>query len=145
MNIEKMMYIAKEDLRDILNDNKAHFMDRHVAMQTYMLAYICEKFEEKEQKSNEVTKDRHLIIVLARCDGTRELWEARIQAFRYAFAQKFPDDPKLTPHMPPPYDEWRGWIVGIEQKHVEWAKAAKQCGLIDSYIVDYDPEQEVEA
>lgn len=142
MSIEKMMHIAKEDLRETLNNEQAHFMDRHVAMQTYMLAYICEKLEEKEQKSSEIEKDRRLIIAI---NGL--YMDIRRELFKSLFAQKFPDAPKfrqnetaLPEHL---YTEWKLWIVGITEKQIEWAKAAKACGLIDSYIVDYDPEQEV--
>lgn len=35
------------------------------------------------------------------------------------------------------FHEWARVVPNINEKDVEWAKHAKECGLIDSFLVDY--------
>lgn len=91
---------------------------------------------------------RRLIVSLVRYfDGNNipeysdEELLARIRTFKAAFKRKFPRAPEFSgsTRVFAGFSEWPYWITGIQEKHIEWAKAAKESGLIDSYIVDYDP------
>jgi hypothetical protein len=92
---------------------------------------------------------RRLIVSLVRYFDTNNVPEysdeallIRIRAFKDAFERKFPDAPKFSgsTRVFAGFSEWPYWITGIQEKHIEWAKAAKESGLIDSYIVDYVPD-----
>lgn len=153
MSIEKMLHIAKEELREISNNRMAEFSDKQTAIQTYLLAEIAMKLDVKEHKQQEVMKDRRLIITLScgyNIDPTLleksiPLMDAREKVFKFLFAQKFPDAPKFqeNKHCVPDYVDWKYWIVGITERQIEWTLAAYSCGLIDTYVVDYADEQEV--
>lgn len=74
-------------------------------------------------------------------DALDVLHLARVKTFKSAFARMFPDAPKFhqTSTMCGSYSEWKYFFSGAKREHIEWAKDATHCGLIDSYIVDYDP------
>lgn len=98
------------------------------------------------QAITEPDNDRRLIINLCRSiseDGAPDISDekflARVSAFKTAFSRKFPDAPKFRENTRvfAMFSEWVYWLRGIQEEHVRWAKAAKECGLIDSYLVDY--------
>jgi hypothetical protein len=101
------------------------------------------------------TSNRRLIISLVRpfrddADEvpTKEEMEheynaavARAATLKTAFTHAFPGVPELSEAVRnfAMFQERVFVARGVEEKHFEWAKHAKTCGLIDSYLVDYDP------
>jgi hypothetical protein len=88
---------------------------------------------------------RRLILSLT-CypDSERQypiLAAARAQALKAAFAKQFPDAPKFRESKQNFIEssDWKYFFTGATDEHIQWAKVAKECGMIDSYIVDYDP------
>lgn len=99
-------------------------------------------------KVERVEPDRRLIFMLNRYfkdgkenDALDELHMERVRTFQRLFAKKFPDAPKFgqTSTLCGAFSEWKYYFTGARQAHVAWALNARECGLIDNYIVDYDP------
>lgn len=87
---------------------------------------------------------RRLILSLF-LDYTREMdlaIHARERTLREVFAHKFPEAMAFSRCIQefPGGSDWRYILRDAQPEHAEWAKSAKECGLIDSYIYDYDPE-----
>jgi len=100
-----------------------------------------------------ISSKRRLICSLTRFfkkDGTPEYSDGafleRVHAFKSVFARVFPGAPAFSEVscVFADFSEWKYWLSDIADRHVEWAKAAKACGLIDTYIVDYEPSVEEE-
>jgi hypothetical protein len=66
----------------------------------------------------------------------------RSHVLKSAFAKRFPMAPKFreVTQVFPDSTDWKYYFSGAIEEHFKWAKIAKDCGLIDAYIVDYDPE-----
>lgn len=116
----------------------------HTIVQSHLLLQIYDRLEGNTAKPEMDTQKRRLIVSLdALRDSTASI-DAREQAFKRIFKERFPDAPKFSPNKwARVFSDRKYWIVGIEQKHADWAKAACDCGLIDTYIVDYAPDEEI--
>ena len=67
---------------------------------------------------------------------------ARERTLREVFAHKFPDATKFKRCIQDfaGGSDWRYILQDAQPEHMNWAAKAKECGLIDAFLVDYDPE-----
>ena len=96
-----------------------------------------------------IEPDSRLILALWRSadengdftSASGELLAARSRVLKAAFTRKFPDAPEFnqTSRVFAQYSEWVYVVYNAKREHIEWAKDASRCGLIDNYILDYDP------
>lgn len=73
---------------------------------------------------------------------TDALLEHRVRSVCSTFYRKFYID--LTCSGLRTFDDFSERVCVLHDAHPDhtiWAEAAKECGLIDSYLVDYDPEE----
>jgi hypothetical protein len=88
---------------------------------------------------------RRLILSLTYYPDAEKAYPLRVveraHTLRMAFAKRFPNAPKFseTTQVFTQSSDWKYIFSGATDEHIQWAKAAKDCGLIDAYIVDYDP------
>lgn len=106
---------------------------------------VTYRAEHVKQVDPPVSKKRLILSLFL--DYTSDLYSAihaRERTLQEVFAHKFPEAMKFTRCIQefPGGSDWRYILRDAKDEHIEWAKSAKACGLIDSYISDYDPEED---
>lgn len=137
---------------DWLIVNYGSHLDNHVAEQPMI---FCSKkclgdWVEKENGAKEpketdsLVSKRRLILTLSEdLLADPYVLEKRVKAILTTLTHTFPGILATMiekPRTVGPFREMVFIVREAEEKLVKWAKNAKECGLIDSYIYDYDPE-----
>lgn len=97
------------------------------------------EFEPVENKRLILSIIRHFDENGEENEAKDELHLARVKTMKTAFAKRFPDAPKFhqTSQVCESFSDWKYFFSGALPEHIEWAKDASRCGLIDNFLVDY--------
>ena len=144
------VYYSRAEIKTILNDAIAQwaqpYMEAGIAIPVSLEETVAILIDSlKDQFGIVEEQPRRLILYLTYNPDAEKEYPLRIveraHTLRSAFAKRFPNAPKFseTTQMFTQSSDWKYFFSGATDEHIEWAKAAKKCGLIDAYIVDYDP------
>jgi hypothetical protein len=146
-------YYSRDEIKQILDETRSCWIQPYTktegrdipASPSEMLDTLLDSLKDRfEIKPEE--EPRRLILSLIRSSEEvarqDDLIVKRAHAMRSAFFKRFPSAPQFSDvtQIFPEYSDWKYYFTGATKEHIQWAKSAKDCGMIDNYIVDYDPE-----